>query len=152
MNQTLRALYKEFEEFRRNQQNWDKQTEEKKLRLFRKFNSNLVLDLNVSITEIFENLSAKGLDLIHFEFTGLNEDNEENVELKIPKFFHSIVPFSDPPKCFTLFSEFNSTYRNRKFKLTKLKMVFMRNNQDFLLQLMIFICHYIHQKCYRIIK
>ena len=126
-NETLRQLYKDYKYLREGDLNGISADKQKYL-----FNltKHIFLGLNISIIDIFEKISSKGFQMTRLESTVINESNQIT-NLSKPKIFESLVPFSDPRKCYTIFHGFDETYRGRKFNLVKLKIGFSHNINDF---------------------
>ena len=130
-NQTILGLYERYKEFNeRSKMTWNKEIEEEQMKLYKNFSLDIFLEQNVSLIEIFNTISMEPLNIIRFNTLALDE-NDVLANLTMPKSFESLVPFSDPRKCFTFFSGLDPAYRGRKFKLIKLEMQFEHNRHIF---------------------
>ena len=128
-NQTHRDIYQEYQKYSR-RKNWDQQTIEEQRKLHEKFIKKLFPTLNVSIEDIFVKIGLDTLNLTTYTTFALDE-TDKIVELPRPVFYQSLAPFSDPRKCFTAFSVFDSNYRGRKYQIIKLEMLFSHDQRLF---------------------
>ena len=130
-NQTLRQTYDDYQNFIKttNKQS-NEQANSSQNKFWKLFVKDTFLDLNVTMAEVFDKISVDSLNLSHFQTIALDQENQI-INLTKPKYMQSLVPFSDPRKCFTLFSGFDSSYNGKKFNLIKLKMQFFHNKDNF---------------------
>ena len=126
-NETLRQLYEDYHNFETQETN--DQTEEKHLIIFRNLTHSIFLDLNVSLLNIFENIGHTLNLTVHYSIA-LNEQDEV-INLTFPHIYESVVPFSDPRKCFTFFSGFDPNYRNKKFEVISLFLIITHDKRAF---------------------
>ena len=131
-NETSRQLYQEYHQLKDqvNKEGWNDQVEGKQRKLHNKFIYEVFPRINVSIIEIFDNISIEDLNITSYKSIALNE-NDQILELPTPISYKSLAPFSDPRKCFTYFNDFDPRFRGKKFNLIKLEIKFTHNKLTF---------------------
>ena len=129
-NQTLKELYARYQRFKNMNINWnDNRTKLEQEKIYKKM-FEIYPQIQVPIIDLFTKISLDPLEMVKYETLAFNESDSLN-ELVQPKILESIVPFSDPRKCFTMFSAFDQNYHKKKFNLISLEIHLKHDNYTF---------------------
>ena len=83
-----------------------------------------------TLADIFDKISVEIEIRYKFPSLALNETGaRNNVPVPIP--VYSLVPFEDPRKCLTIFSDFDQNFRGQKLGLLQMEIQFKHNNLSF---------------------
>ena len=127
---TYTEVYEKYQEFKSSFSTWNNQARSDQDEIFERMVNEIFPNTNISIGDIFTEIIAPTENMTLWEGLAFNE-SEEMVDLEPPRFFESMVPFSDPRKCLTLFSDFDPNYSDKKFDLILLFMKFTHDNDTF---------------------
>ena len=124
-------LYKDFIDLKDMARvNWDKTAQDKQVQIFEKFIWEIYLNSDTSMKEMFEELAVDMTIRHKGRHQAFNEDGQI-VELPLPKRVFSIAPLLDPRLCITLFSDFDSYYKDTQFSLIDLEIQFVHKLLSF---------------------
>ena len=126
-------LHENFTSFDERPKIWDKsdhdQCDELYLKMLKVFRE--LPQENVSIIEIFDKISVDDLNLsekeLNWTFSGYNSSGDV-VMIPLPIVKRSILPLGYPRVCFTYFSDQDENYRDSRWKVYQIFMVFTPDN------------------------
>ena len=130
-NQTLENLYQEYLEFKgKSNLVWNEQAISQQEKLHMKFVFEVFPFVNISLIDFFDKISVQEMNITFFNTKAFTKD-DQLIELSRPLVHQSVVPFSDPRKCFTIFSGFDPYYRHNIFNLVQMEIKFYHDNNTF---------------------
>ena len=86
---------------------------------------------NITIKELFDNFVAELVMTNRRPFNEAFNESGDVVPLPLPIHVHSIVPFIEPRKCITIFSNSDEFYKTTKLNLIQLELLFEHNELAF---------------------
>ena len=129
-NQDNQKLYQEYLGYKQiNRTPWNQDVANKQGHFFwhflwQAFKENME---KIPIIEIFEKNDIDPIIKYSLNSWAFNETGDK-VTLPEPKQLHSVVPFLDPRKCITLFSDFDENFRDKKFSLLQMRIRYEHPN------------------------
>ena len=122
-NQDHQKLYKEYLDYKQmNRTPWNAEVGKKQNHFFWHFLWKAFTEdmEKIPIIDMFEKYSINPITKYSFKSLAFNE-TDDRVLLPEPKQLDSVVPFLDPRKCITLFSDIDQNFRDKKFNLIQMR-------------------------------